>query len=169
MTRVDVADARAVLLALVSALMASGCIVTAPASDPCFPVAPMALLVREHDDAGGEPQIALAADGTITGRRRILGRVAGDRIVDPDGAEIVSCGEARTLRFRGSRFQARFSEHDEFVDTDGTRVVVTDEGVPILAPRGMGIGQMAPGRFQPFDRRARRTAVMLVLLAMMQR
>ena len=149
--------------ALVAAFAASGCVISSPVAEACFPLAAMSLV----PEGGGEPIASLGADGAISRGGHVVARIEGDRVLAPSGDEIVACGADHSLTFRGSAARARFSHDDEFVDADDTRVVVTDEGQPVLAPHGMHLGKTAPARVTPFEPKARRTAVLLVLLAMM--
>jgi hypothetical protein len=127
-----------------------------------LPVVAMTLL-RDGGHDSDEPIIDLAADGTITGDKgRFRARIDAGKIVTAKGDVLLTVTPDGTVAF-GEGHDARFDDSDALV-SDHDRVEVGDDGVPTVRS-GREVMRF-PAHFVPFDKAARRTAVVLAIIAL---
>jgi hypothetical protein len=146
------------------------------ASDVCWPVVPLEVQALEHGREW-EPVSRLAADGTISNRRGIIGRISGDTLTVGTGHAMAFSGQCSgrhaTLASPlnpALKMMVSYDERDGFNEVAGwgARITVADDGAvemqlragqPVFGRPGSGGGAV---RIVGDVRAARRTAALLV-------
>jgi hypothetical protein len=156
-------------LTLIVASLAACAGVRSPEGGACLPVSAMRLEMRHGD--GWAPVAWLDNDGTFhqTVNRRgpaPVVRIAGDAVVALSNGKVgIYCDAAHVLHQQGSPFTMRFGPDDALADRMD-RIYVRDDGM-VEATFQRGRPQVAPWRVTARLPEERRTAELLVLLAMM--
>jgi hypothetical protein len=157
------------VLAACGASLAACAGVRAPAGGACLPVGAMRLEMRHGDE--WEPVAWLDEDGGFhqeVNRRvpRAGGRVAGDAVVDATGKVAIRCDADHVIHQEGSPFTMRFGADDALADKMD-RIYVRDDGFVEASFLRAHPPEVAPWRVVARLPEQRRTAEMLVLMAMM--
>jgi hypothetical protein len=128
----------------------------------------MRLEVRRGD--GWEPVAWIDDDGlfhqTVNPRDTSVVRIVGDAVVGRSGKPGLRCDAEHVLHQEGSPFTMRFGADDALADTMD-RIYVRDDGMVEGTFQRGGKPQIAPWRVAAQLPEQRRTAELLVLLAMM--
>jgi hypothetical protein len=138
---------------------------TSTPDTPCWPVAAMRLVTREH---GGqwEPRVEMQGDGSIyvlrDGGRQFMGRLSNDALLDKHDTPSLTCVH-REVGLPGSAVTGHYDETDAFVDKR-TRIAVADDGT-ITMTLGAHADSSNEVRVEGPIVKMRRTAVLLVLAA----
>lgn len=117
----------------------------------------MRLVSFERDGAIAEMQ----SDGAIytlwNGKRRFVGRVSNDVLVDAHGTPTLTCAH-REVGLPGTEAKGHYDERDDFVD-DHRRITILDDGMVSTN------GESSMVRVEGPIAKTRRTAVLLVIAA----
>ncbi|MDP3278319.1 MAG: hypothetical protein Q8Q09_24235 [Deltaproteobacteria bacterium] len=141
---------------------------SAPTLAQAMVIAPMHL-VPSSDASGADlgVDLTLRADGTIHRRGTLIARIAGERIVDVRGREVLGLAQDRVVTLAGTRTGYRVTAQGELVRPDNVRLVVASDGrVGMLLPNGSE--QPLPMRIEGFATGYNVTAVLLCLFQVLQ-
>lgn len=132
-----------------------------PQGGACLPIVPMTLLVLEHGTEW-EPIAKLEADGTIVhGKQGVVGGLGAEQMFDRDHKSVMWCAPDRTLHLPSRPGpMARFDAEDRLVDSDGSVLFISDDGMVHWMRGGRDI--LGNARFEPDVRGAKRTAILVV-------
>jgi len=133
---------------------------TGDIADPCWPVAPMRIVVDE------KPYAEMAGDGSMyrlsRDERHFLGRVANDAVLDAHDTPSMTCIH-KEIDIVGGSFKGKYDERDAYVD-ERTKIEVGGDGT--ITFTGDGRAQTR-GRVEGVTPRTRRTAVLFVMTALL--
>jgi hypothetical protein len=130
-----------------------------------FPIVPMQLVIARG--GRGAVVLSLAADGELRDGQTIVGAVKGTRVVGSKGEERVAVlGDGR-ITHGDRRTPLRF-EKDELVSDNEHRISIDDAGNVVFAPPMRGQRARTSFRFEGFAPKARRTALLVLLLVVLE-
>lgn len=130
-----------------------------------FPVVPMQLVIARG--GRGALVLSLADDGTLREGQTVVGSLKGTRVVGAKGEEIVAVEGDGRVTHAGKRTPIRF-EREELESDNGRRISVDDAGAVVFAPPMHGRRARTTFRFEGFAPKARRTALLVLLVVVLE-
>jgi hypothetical protein len=141
----------------------SACAPGVPAVSPGAPVTPTAMTLVQTNHNPPPKLIQIAADGLITGPNgQPLGKIAGTKIVDDKGKELVSISPDGTIVSAELTRKLKFNEEGDLSDEKGL-LKIGNDGTVITQDAGGDLTR-TPMKFEGYTPAGRRAAEIVLVL-----
>jgi hypothetical protein len=130
-----------------------------------FPLVAMQLVIARG--GRGALVLSLADDGTLREGQTVVATVKGNRVVNAKGEIVIAVEGDGRVSHAGRRTPIRF-EGEELESDNNRRISVDDGGNVVFAPPMHGKRARTTFRFEGFAPKARRTALLVLLVVVLE-